>query len=63
MKKIFSETIKPRALIFGMWTLTKFVQIMPLGPIMARPQGSHVLHRLIEVWKNLICSRALIFGM
>ena len=25
----------------------KFVNIIPLGPIMARPQGSHVLHTLI----------------
>ena len=29
------------------WNSTKFVQIMPLGPKMAPPQGSHVLHRLI----------------
>ena len=52
-EKIFlSETTRPRALIFGMkriiwWTSTKFVQIRPLGPKMAMPQGSHALLRLI----------------
>ena len=47
-----------------------FVQIMPLGPKMAPPPGSHVLHRLIygKTLKKFFLSetirpRALIFGM
>ena len=56
-EKIFLfETIRPRALIFGMQHhlvyLYQVVQIMPLGPIMAQPQGSHVLHRLLETMKK-----------
>ena len=60
MKKFFlSETTRPRALIFhkayslDIWYVAspsgpnKFVQIIPLGPKMGPPLGSHVLHRLI----------------
>ena len=51
-EKILSETIRPRALIFGLLhhlvDLYHVVQIMSLGPKMAPPGGSHVLHRLIS---------------
>ena len=39
LKNILSETIRPNALIFGMWISTKFIQIMPLGTKMAPPRG------------------------
>ena len=50
--KIFlPETIRPRALIFGMMHnqvvfYQVFVQIIPLGPKLAPPPRSHALHRL-----------------
>ena len=46
VKKIFlSEITGPRALLFGMKTSTKFVQMILLGPKMAPPSGgSNVLH-------------------
>ena len=44
-----SETKMPRALIFGMKhhlvNLYQVVQMISLGPKMAPPQGSPVLHR------------------
>ena len=39
LKTFLSETKRPRALIFGMWAYTTFVQIMPLGPKMGPPLG------------------------
>ena len=50
-------------------SLTKFVHIMPLGPKMASPSGTRVLHRLIDGKHEQIFlsettrHRALIFGM
>ena len=40
-KFFFSETTRPRALIFSitLWTSTKFVQIIDLGPKMSPPRG------------------------
>ena len=46
LKIFLSETTRPRASIFGMWTSTKFVQIIPLGPKLSPSQGSYSLHRL-----------------
>ena len=46
LKIFLSETTRPRALIFGMLTSTKFVQIIPLGPKLGPSQGSYILHRL-----------------
>ena len=61
-KNFLSETIRPRTLIFGVWTSTKFVQIMPLGSRMlyiGLYWGKHEKIILSETIKH----RALIFGM
>ena len=67
-----SETTRPRALIFGMkHHLVDFyqVQIIPLGPKMALPRGSHVYiglyreqHEKIFLFETTR-PRALIFCM
>ena len=66
------QVLKPWYLVGSIiyWTSTKFVQIMPLGPKLGPPCGSHILHRLnrenmkksscgkpqcIELW-YLVCS-------
>ena len=63
VSRLYRENMKksswPRVLIFGIcsitsWTSTSFVQIMPLWPKMARPQGSHGWHWLNrKTWKNI----------
>ena len=46
------------------WTSTTFVQIIPMGPKMAQPQGSHGLHRLNrKTWKKLLVWNHMAFDM
>ena len=48
-KKIFlSESTRPRALLFGMWASTKFVQIIVMGLNGSGGQIFYIdLHRLV----------------
>ena len=70
-KIFFSETTKPRALIFGIWYVasTQFIQIIVLGPKMAPPRGHMFYIGLYrEQYEKIFLSettwpRALIFGM
>ena len=60
------QGLKPWYLVCSItsWTYATFVQIMPLGPKMARPHGSHGLHRLNrKTWKNLIVWNHKAFDM
>ena len=73
LKIFFSETTRPRALIFGMYHHLvghyHFVQINSLGPKMSPPRGSHVSHRFDRgktckiFLSETIRPRALIFGI